>query len=106
MTTAMYRQGDVLLVRIDAIPEGGRAVEAEDGRLILARGEVTGHHHSVAMVAAELVDVEARGVFLRIMEATPLVHQEHAAIVLEPGTYEVRRQREYEPGELPRQVAD
>ena len=106
MTTAMYRQGDILLVRVHAIPDGGRAVEAEDGRLILARGEVTGHHHSVAVADAELVDVEARGVFLRIMEATPLVHQEHAAIVLAPGAYEVRRQREYEPGELPRQVAD
>ena len=101
---AMFRQGDLLLVRVDRAP-AGRRVEAEHGRLILARGEVTGHHHSVAVADAELVDT-AEGVFLRIMAATPLVHQEHGAITLEPGDYRVTRQREYQPGELPRQVAD
>lgn len=106
MTTGMYRQGDLLLIRVDAVPEG-RRVEAEHGRLILARGEVTGHHHSVAVADAELID-GSEGVFLRIMAATGtgLEHQEHATVTLEPGVYEVRRQVEYEPGELPRQVAD
>lgn len=102
--TVMFRQGDILLVAVPEAPEGER-VKAECGRLILARGEVTGHHHSVAVQDAELIDT-AEGVFLRIMAATPLVHQEHRAITLPPGDYRVGRQREYQPGELPRQVAD
>jgi hypothetical protein len=101
----MYRQGDILIVRVDEAPEGARR-KAERGRLILARGEVTGHHHSVAVQDAELIDAGARGIFLRIMEATPLEHQEHGAITLQPGDYRVTRQREYVPAELPRQVAD
>jgi hypothetical protein len=102
-----FRQGDILLVRVAAgVSFSGRSVSPEGGRLILARGEVTGHQHSVASADAELVESEAEGVFLRIMAATPLVHQEHGAIVLEPGVYRVQRQREYEPGELPRNVAD
>lgn len=108
-----YRQGDILLVRVGAETYGvdlmvdGR-VEPERGRLILARGEVTGHHHSVACADAELVRSAGNpeAVYLAIMAPTPLEHQEHAAITLEPGWYKVTRQREYQPGELPRQVAD
>lgn len=101
----MFRQGDLLLVRVDEAPEG-RRLKAECGRLILARGEVTGHHHSVAVQDAELIVTDAEAVFLRIMAPTPLEHQEHAPITLQPGDYRVTRQREYQPGELPRQVAD
>jgi hypothetical protein len=91
----MFRQGDVLLVRVADAPQG-RAVGDEDGRLVLARGEVTGHHHSVAASDAELVDA-AEGVFLRIMTPTPLEHPEHAPITLDPGIYRVATQREYTP---------
>jgi hypothetical protein len=98
----MFRQGDVLLVRVAEMPPG-RPVEPEGGRLVLARGEATGHHHSVAVEDGELVDA-AEGVFLRIMAATPLVHQEHGPITLEPGVYRVLRQREYVPGAVDRMV--
>lgn len=94
----MFRQGDVLLVRVEAMPDG-RPVEAESGRLILARGEVTGHHHSVAAGDAALLE-SAEGLYLRIMAPTPLEHQEHAAIPLQPGAYRVVRQREYTPREI------
>jgi hypothetical protein len=95
----MFRQGDVLLVRVDAMPAGGTRVQPEAGRLILARGEVTGHHHSVAAEKACMVEA-AEGVFLRIMSATPLEHQEHTPVWLEPGVYRVVRQREYAPREV------
>ena len=104
--TGVIRQGDVLLVPTmrRKLPQG-KACEVRDGRLILAYGEATGHHHSVSVMDAEMVEAAA-GVFLRIMRATPLEHQEHMAHVLEPGVYEVRRQVEYAPKALPRRVAD
>ena len=39
----------MLLVPTTKIPTCARAVNAENGRLILARGEATGHHHSIAL---------------------------------------------------------
>lgn len=94
----MIRQGDVLLVPVDEMPEGS-TVTSEDGRLILARGEATGHHHSVADRDAALVQA-AEGVFLHIMAPTPLEHPQHAPIRLEPGAYRVVTQREYTPQEI------
>ena len=101
------RQGDVLVTRVARLPKGTGAVpEAVPGRHVLALGEATGHHHSVAVADAELLESKAGEVFLRIMRATPLEHQEHAAILLEPGTYRVTRQREYAAPQIERRVAD
>lgn len=41
-----YRHGDVFLNRIDAIPDGAKPVPSDNGRTILAYGEVTGHAHA------------------------------------------------------------
>ncbi len=54
------RQGDVFLAAVDEIPEGRRlSFAAQPGRLVLAYGEATGHHHSVAERDAEMVETEA-----------------------------------------------
>src|SRR5690606_1786152 len=98
------RQGDVFL-KPAARPEGkGKKVRAARGRLILARGEATGHHHSVAAQAAELFDFGGR-LLLVVAEPTTLDHQEHASIEIAPGAYWVVRQREYHPQEI-RRVQD
>ena len=43
----MFRQGDVLVVPVDEIPTGLKKVPREQGRLVLAHGEATGHAHVV-----------------------------------------------------------
>ena len=43
-----YRQGDVLLIPTDAIPEKAKRVTRDAGRIVLAYGEVTGHAHAIA----------------------------------------------------------
>jgi hypothetical protein len=102
----IVRQGDVLLVPVDSIPKGASTIHSSvEGRNVLAYGEVTGHHHSVAVADSELVSA-AEQVYLRIMSATTLDHQEHGSIALAPGNYRVVRQREYRPDALPVQVAD
>jgi hypothetical protein len=102
-----YRQGDVLIERIDAIPPA--AVPAmHPGRWILAEGEVTGHIHSVAAEDATLLLLELDDeieVYLRVHTKTEVTHQEHGPITLAPGDYRVGRQREYSPGQI-RRVAD
>ena len=98
-TLKQYRQGDVFLVEIDQPSRTGKPINPEDGRIILVRGESSGHAHAIR-------DSNGRGKFfegagdrryLLMTEIGRLDHEEHGAIVLEPGWYEVRRQREYDP---------
>lgn len=102
MKKMQFRQGDVLIRRVSALPEG-EAKKRENG--VIAYGEVTGHSHAVDVERAEVLEIE-RGVFLRVgPEGVSLVHQEHAPIFLPEGNYEATIQREYTP-EAIRNVAD
>ena len=98
-----YRQGDVLLVKVDALPDGAVAQEV-DGRIVLAYGEVTGHAHAVGLEGAMLYKSNGEDL-LKVHKATALVHEEHSPIALDPGVYKVVRQREYTPQEI-RRVSD
>ncbi len=103
------RQGDVLIVPCAHIPATAVSVEPESGRLIVARGEATGHHHSFPWArGATLFRDDGAGSgaqYIRISKATQLEHQEHAALGVAPGCYEVRIQRTMASG-LVRRVAD
>jgi hypothetical protein len=97
-----YRQGDVFVAQAKAAE--GEPVPAQDGRLILAAGEVTGHHHAVPSAEAAMVAKGAER-FLRVPKLTTLAHEEHGPIQLPGGTYEVTIQREYHPESI-RNVLD
>lgn len=103
------RQGDVLLTRVGGIPQSQdfTDVPMESGLAILAKGEVTGHHHSIPAesVARFVVNAKTLERFIQIKKPTRISHQEHAEVVLEPGTYSVGIQREYVYGTI-RTVAD
>lgn len=107
MTT--YRQGDVLIEAIGRLPRDLKPLARDNGRVVLAYGEITGHAHAIADVQAEglaherVTEVE----FLRVLAeaGVELRHEEHATITLPKGDYRIKRQREYTPfGE--RRVAD
>lgn len=102
----------------------------EQGRIILAHGELTGHAHQVCATETEtglpvaefFEEPDGRRVLLALGPCV-LRHQEHAPIALDPlapiqfrqgdvyglpigrGAWEIRRQVEYSP-EAIRQVAD
>jgi hypothetical protein len=101
-----YRQGDVLLIAVDAVPGRAVPVPRDQGEVVLAYGEVTGHRHAIAEPHAELLtlpDEEMERRFLRIVgEQARLLHEEHDPITLPPGIYQVVRQREYLPSESAR----
>lgn len=88
------RQGDVFFERVASKPKGLKAVAPEGGRLILARGEATGHHHSIPASAGTLEIDEGGVMYLTIDQLTAVEHQEHAAIPREPGIYKVTTQFE------------
>ena len=100
-----YRQGDVLLVRVDELPGKIEEIDREKGRLVLARGEATGHAHVVRERRSRLVRDAEGETFLDVAAPAKLEHEEHGPIALEPGVYKVIRQREYSQAEV-RFVAD
>jgi hypothetical protein len=108
-----YRQGDVFIERIESLPTGlSRLQEPGEGVFILAHGEVTGHAHRIEATEEVMFFKDrarrTRFNYLRILpgQAVALRHEEHAPIVIPPGDYVVRRQREYVPRQKPRLVAD
>lgn len=108
MPKTIYRQGDVLIERVDTIPAGVTTLPRDKRGVILADGEVTGHAHRIAHRSASLHRTELDARYLRVMGPAPvaLTHEEHTAVKLPPGNYRVTIHAEYQPGELPRQVAD
>jgi hypothetical protein len=99
-----YRQGDVLLVRTRRLPKEAQAVEPGPRGIVLAEGEATGHAHVLAPDHVREWSV-AEQRYITVDRPAPLTHEEHGTVVVEPGTYEVIRQVEYEP-EGNRVVAD
>lgn len=89
-----YQQGDVILRRITKIPTTA-VLKQHGGKIILAHGEVTGHHHAVEDADAELI-AEGERMLLRITKTTQLTHQEHGPISLSPGLYEIGRVQEFD----------
>ncbi len=104
----MYRQGAGLFVPGGDLPQELRPGPRDRrGRMVVARGEATGHAHVVGGPGLALlaerdnpdnmwIDVPAHG---------RVTHEEHGPIPLPAGRYRVIRQREYVPGAF-RPVAD
>lgn len=113
-STDVFRQGDVLVKRTRKAPSAAAKSITDNGRTILAYGEVTGHCHEVIAPSMPGVDnvpgqqlfEEPDGTRLLVLKRDgELRHDEHGTIGLDAGTYEVIRQREYSP-EAIRNVAD
>jgi hypothetical protein len=109
------RQGDVFIEAAPSLPAAAREVPRDGrGRLVLAQGERTGHAHVITDRAATLYEVPGQPErWLVIRPSAPtlgtggvlLGHEEHARIMLQPGVYRVRQQREYSPSAI-RTVVD
>ena len=115
--TSQYRQGDVLIERIAEIPATAQKQD-RSSRIILAHGEVTGHHHALettdpadwwklgeVSTADQKPTTLAGELFASLPDGGVVTHQEHAEIKLPPGHYRITRQREYSP-EAIHNVAD
>lgn len=100
-------QGDLLLRRIETLPANATKVKAENGNYIVAHSE-TGHNHVIAERenVALYTTNDPMISYLEVIEATDatevlLEHlrsfDTHETIKINPGIYEIRRQREYTP---------
>lgn len=97
------RQGDILLVALDFVPEG-KEVKRTGGRLIIKAGEQTGHHHAIIAPYVKMIETtDARYIISnRVFE---VYHEEHSVVSFPAGVYEIPEQVEYEP-QMIRRVVD
>lgn len=95
-----YRHGDVIIREIEAV-KGDKL-----DHLTLAEGEVTGHSHRIIEGVAALFKFDDE-LYLDIQsELATLSHEEHKALELPQGKYEIIIQREYDDAKEWRKVAD
>jgi hypothetical protein len=96
---AIYRQGDVLLQKVEQLPSGAKLKKDN----IILRGEATGHAHRVengrlyeaVLEQDKFVFRPETRMFVIASKETRIVHEEHGPIELEVGIYIIIRQREY-----------
>lgn len=111
--------GDVGFYSMENAPMRMKRVDPECGRVIVARGEATGHHHSFSpdvevctqedgsMFRVEMPDGSlADALFARVLSPAEIIHKgdEHAPTVVETGDYWIVTPREYDRGEIRRSL--
>lgn len=98
-----YQQGDVIIRKIDKLPEGLE----NQGDKILQYGETTGHMHQFSRDAAVNVFTTPGmakeggitinfGKYIEVKEPSILYHEEHKAFTVDPGLYAVDIVREFD----------
>lgn len=98
----MAAQGDILIRKIDKLPDDIKQAKSVNNEYIVAHSE-TGHNHAVKSHGVEFFEAANDPFigYLVVNNKAKLEHQRsfdtHEAIALSPGIYEVRRQREYTP---------
>lgn len=86
----LYQQGDVLITKVNSIK--GKKLN----HLTLAKGEATGHHHTVTVGEAELFEADGT-LFLRVnSDEAQVTHQEHKTVILPKGDYQIGIVKEYD----------
>lgn len=100
----VYRQGDVVAIKVES-KEAGQAVKRDNGRVVLAYGEISGHCHAILDKSAVMTETKEGKRFLDAPDGATLTHEEHGTVILPSGVYEIKRQQEYTPEEI-RNVAD
>ena len=88
------QQGDVLL-RKAKLPKGKyKVVPLDNGRIVVAYGEVTGHTHSLK--SGELREYEDGSRFLVLDGPETITHDEHGAFTIDGGSWELGGVREHD----------
>ena len=99
-----YGHGDVVIRPVTAIPDGATVT----ARRVLAEGEMTGHAHRL-LDDSDVEVYEREGtLYLRVgPRGAQITHEEHGVRTIDPGTYRVGKQAEYDHfAEEAREVRD
>src|SRR5437870_9481684 len=99
-----FQQGDLIGRKLSEMPSGVQ-VHIACKRLVLAHGE-SGHSHVIEDDEAELIRIGER-MLLSLTKQAIVTHEEHKAITIAPGIWEIGRVKEYDYiTKMERQVVD
>lgn len=105
----IFRQGDVALIAVKSIPADAAEMPVTANKVILALGEVTGHHHRFEFRDTthnvKLYTAAGGARYLHVLTDADLEHEEHSTVRVPPGKYFLPRQVEFTPAAV-RNVAD
>lgn len=93
-----YRHGDVLFRRVEK-PKKLRIDGEQKDTHVVAYGEATGHHHRLTALGGAINAMKGfdEKVYVEIVEkAAKLSHEEHSALSIQPGFYEITIEQEYD----------
>ncbi len=100
------QHGDVLLKKVEKLPKGVKEIAREGNALVIAKGESTGHHHMITDSPAKLWELKGE-LYLEVTELVTIMHEEHKALPIPPGIYEIGRVKEYDYfAEMEKRVVD
>jgi hypothetical protein len=96
-----YRHGDVDIFKTDSVPASAKLEKSTT----IALGEVTGHHHTIYPLGETDVKVYTETDVKSLVDKyivieggkAVLQHQEHEAIILNPGVYETKIEQDFSP---------
>ena len=100
--TKQAAQGDLLITRIDTMPEGLDVFQPEDGVYVVAHSE-TGHNHVIRQEGVNAFHAanDPFVLYLVVDNEVELKHlrgfDTHESLSVTPGIYRINRQREYTP---------
>jgi hypothetical protein len=86
-----YQQGDVTIKPVAAIPADATVTNSR----VLAEGEATGHKHLAEAQDVRLFLHEGT-LYMRAPSGTTVVHEEHHAVEIPPGDYQIGTVHEYD----------
>ena len=97
----MYRHGDLLITRINAIPEDTVQISEK----IIAEGEISGHKHKIFGSAQVNIRPSFIGrqindnpeVWFNAFDKIKLEHEEHKTLEIPKGAYKVTKEQQFDP---------
>ncbi len=105
---SVFRQGDILLVQKETLPNWIQELPSKDGQIILVKSDHSistwlrrqprHSHYFAASNVRHYKECGTGNVFVTVENGpAELLHQEHYGISVPPGVYRVIRQREFHP---------
>lgn len=92
-----YRQGDVMLERIESLPDGLKMEQLSTPRTVIQKSVNSPREHSLTSAKVLVGSLPSGEVttFLHVLEDDVLEHQEHGHIPIPKGFYAVLKQQQY-----------
>lgn len=92
------RQGDLYIIYCESLPKNCDIIEKPNSQL--AEGNTQGSRHILdSLVGVEMYDISNKtvldGPVMKTTQERTITHPEHADIILPPGVYKIRYQRQH-----------